>query len=132
MLAGNGQPPLVLALDTSILLPGLLLAAGLLVAAAVIALASSWRKRTGTPASQTSDLLAEYRQLYEQGVISQEEYDRLRAHLGGQLCGALNVPAKPAEAKPGTPDPGDNPPAGPPAGPAPASGGEGEGGLRPA
>jgi hypothetical protein len=125
--------PGLLALDLSVLLPGLYLAGALLVGAAVIALASRWRKRTaggGEDASHASDQLAHFRSLYERGAISQEEYNRLRALLSGQLREALEVPPPPtAEPRPPAPAP-------PPAVPPPPGGdgmpsGGGEGGIRP-
>jgi hypothetical protein len=43
-----------------------------------------------------SHQLDQCRSLYEQGAISQEEFDRLRSLVGGQVRQALDLPAKPA------------------------------------
>src|SRR5262245_66092558 len=90
--------PAVLVADFSVLLPGLYLGGALLVGAVVIAVVSRWRRTNArTPTSEASDQLAQFRSLYERGEISQEEFDRLRALLGGQLRAGLVVPPpKPA------------------------------------
>jgi hypothetical protein len=67
----------------------------LLIGAAVIALVKRWRQRTESVSMSPSEQLAQYRSLYERGVMSKEEFDRLRALLGGQL----------REMKPPTPEP---------------------------
>jgi len=105
----------VLALDLSIFLPGVYLALALLVAAAVLALLQRWRRVPGKDALDASDQLAQFRSLYEEGALSEEEYNRLRALLGGQLRQALDVPPRPARPQlpaPEVPPPELNP--GPP------------------
>jgi len=67
----------------------------LLIGAAVIALVKKWRQQPESVSMSPSDQLAEYRSLYDRGVMSKEEFDRLRDLLGGQL----------REMKPTTPDP---------------------------
>src|SRR5262249_2523512 len=65
---------------------GLWIAGALGAAAVIIAFLSRWRKRTRTDDRITaSDQLAQYRALYERGESSQEEYDKLRPVLGGEL-----------------------------------------------
>jgi hypothetical protein len=126
--AGGGAAVLPAALDTSVLLPGLLLVAALLLGAVLIALVGRWRKRAEPEPLDASAQLAQFRSLYEQGTLSQEEFDRLRTLLGGQLRQALDVPPRPAlPAKPspgpaGTPEPPADPQGGPPA-PGPPEGG---------
>ncbi len=83
-----------LALDPSIFLPGLYLAGALVVGAAVVAIVQRWRKRA-LPANNPSGQLAHFRALYERGTISQEEFNRLRSLLGGQLRQAFDVPLPP-------------------------------------
>jgi hypothetical protein len=96
----------VLGLDLSVLMPGVYLGASLLVMAAVIALVGRWRRRTSASvAVDVSDQLAQFRSLYERGEISQQEYERLRALLGGQLRQALDVPAPSPEPEPPEPAP---------------------------
>jgi hypothetical protein len=87
---------------------GTCLAAALLAAALVIELVRRWaRKSDALPSA--GDQLAEYRALYQRGEISQEEFDRLRAVLGGELLpGAKNAPPRPPD-----PKPSENPPAPP-------------------
>jgi hypothetical protein len=93
----TGRTAAVLALDwgSSLLVPGLSLAGALLLGALVIAVVRRWRREPDLDLLP-NDQLAQYRSLYEQGAISQEEFERLRRLLGGQLQQALGVP-------PGTP-----------------------------
>ena len=94
----TGQTGVVLALAggwLDLLLYGSSLAGALLVAAAVIELVRRWLKR-GEPPQTPSDQLAHYRTLYRQGAISQEEFDRLRAVLGGEIEKAAPPPAAPS------------------------------------
>ena len=79
---------------------GTCLVVALLAAALVVELARRWaRKGEQTPSA--SDQLANYRTLYKRGVISQEEFDRLRAVLGGELiAGAKSAPPRPPAPKP--------------------------------
>jgi hypothetical protein len=102
-------PPLLAddAPKMQLLVTGLCLAATLLVGAIVIALLGRWwRRRTPQEDLSPSGQLAHFRSLYEAGTISQEEFERLRALLGGQLRQELGVPAPapqgPAPAPPGT------------------------------
>jgi hypothetical protein len=85
--------------DPSLLITGLLLAGTLLLGAVVIAAAGRWRRRSEPDALSPSRQLARFRLLYEQGAMSQEEFDRVRAFLGPQLAQELGVllPAPPRE-----------------------------------
>lgn len=108
-----------------LMVSGLLLGIALVVAAILIALASKWRRGFREDRLTPSDQLAHFRSLYDRGVISQTEYDRLRNLLGGQLRQAFDVPSKPiiGEIKADTTNPTPtNPPAppGPPESPADA------------
>jgi hypothetical protein len=87
---------------------GTALAVALLVAALVIALVRRWLRK-GDSSSSASDQLSQYRELYRRGEISQEEFDRLRAVLGGELAPGV----KPAPPRPPAPKPMDGPPAPP-------------------
>ncbi len=74
---------------------GTCLVVALLAAALVVELARrSAHKGEQTPSA--SDQLANYRTLYKRGVISQEEFDRLRAVLGGELIAGAKYRAPPA------------------------------------
>jgi hypothetical protein len=69
--------------------------------------------------------------LYEQGLLSQEEFERLRNLLGGEIRRELGVPAAVPKAGPGAPQTGVTP--APPSndGPPPMTG-DGDTGIRPA
>jgi hypothetical protein len=75
-------------------LPLLYLAAALIIGAVVIVLVGRWRKSSATLGPSASDELAQYRALYEQGAISEEEYRKLRSLLGGEMRKNLDVPGK--------------------------------------
>jgi hypothetical protein len=75
---------------------GIGLAVALLIGAAAIALVKRWRQRDAAVSLSPSEQLAEYRSLYDQGVMSKEEYDRLRALLGAQLRDVKPAPTETA------------------------------------
>jgi hypothetical protein len=90
---------------------GTCLAVTLLAAALIIELVRRWsRKSADLPSA--GDQLAHYRAMYNRGEISQEEFDRLRAVLGGEVVRAARPPAPPPAPRP----PANGPPAPPPDG----------------
>jgi len=112
-------------MDVSAFLPILFMVGAFLVGAVVIALVQRWRRRNSALSPTASDQLAQFRTLYEQGAISEEEYRRLRNILGGELRRAVHVPAPPAAISQGpagqaAPPPDQQPP--PDTDPPPASG----------
>jgi hypothetical protein len=126
---GTGQAAVVvLALDTSVLVTGACLAGALLGAAVVIEVARRWRRRAGSETFSASDQLAHFRSLYEAGTISQEEFARLRALLGGQLRQSLKVPPPPPAPDTGIQTDGERPSPNSPG----AGGGPSDTGIRPA
>jgi hypothetical protein len=70
--------------------------------AIVILWVDRWRKRASAARLTPSDELAHFRVLYEQGELSREEFERIRARLSRRLRNELEVPPKagapPAEA----------------------------------
>jgi len=57
--------------------------------------------------------LTQFRQMYERGEISREEFQRLKAVLGGRIrarLGTLKHPEVESPPPPPTPDPGEEPP----------------------
>ncbi len=105
--------------EGSLLLPGLYLVGALLVGAVVIALVGRWRRAPRSGTADASAQLAEFRSLYEEGEMSQEEFDRVRALLGEEIRGKSGLPAgaappaTPSVAAPPKPDPAATPPPGP-------------------
>jgi hypothetical protein len=79
----------------SILLPSLGLIAVLLIGAGVIVLIRRWRGQDDTPSQSPAQQLAQYRSLYDQGVMSKDEYDSLRAMLEGKTRAELRLSAGP-------------------------------------
>jgi len=108
-----------------LLINGLYLAGALLLGALVIDQVRRWWQRSHSESLTPGDQLAEYRALRDQGTISQEEYERLRGLLGGQIrravvgergpAGGDSVTPAPAAPKPesggGDSAPPDQPPA---------------------
>ena len=88
---------------------GTCLAGALLAAAVVIEAVRRWRQR-GEKTLTPSDQLATYRALYNRGEISQEEFDRLRDALGGEIRRAAAPPAPPPAAPASVPQNGQSPP----------------------
>jgi hypothetical protein len=87
-----------------------------------------WRKRSLEPKDASVDAqLAQFRNLYEQGALSAEEYERIRALLGKRLREELELLAPrpsdgtaPGPGMPPLPPPADPPrETGPPQGPLP-------------
>ena len=76
--------------DHRILVTGSLLGLALLLGALVIAAVGRWRRRDSSGLSPSAEL-SRYRSLYEKGEISQEEFERLRDLLGGQIRRSVNV-----------------------------------------
>jgi hypothetical protein len=66
---------------------GLYLVVALLLAAAVIALASRWRRAPRSYTASASEQLSEFRLLYEKGQMSRDEFERVKARLGGEIRG---------------------------------------------
>jgi hypothetical protein len=100
MVTGRLLTALAFNWSDSILLPSLGLIAVLLVGAAVIVLIRRWRGQDDAASLSPTDLLAEYRSLYEQGVMSKEEYDSLRAMLEGKTRADMKVSAAPVVGRP--------------------------------
>jgi hypothetical protein len=81
------------------------LVATLLVGALVLSWVERWRKRqlSDSPVSDIEQM-SMYRQMYERGELSKEEYDRVKAKEAQRLRGKLTAKpaAAPAAAKPAT------------------------------
>src|SRR5438105_3052350 len=67
------------------------LVGALLLGALVLAGLDRWRRRAGPAPPTASDQLAHFRELYEQGEISQAEFERIRATLSRQLRAELEA-----------------------------------------
>src|SRR5262245_40239850 len=95
----TGPGRVLWALDMQVFLPGIYLAGSLLLASAILSLVKRWRQRVDQKAPDASDQLAHFRALYEQGAMSEEEFNQVRAVLGVQLRHSLSLP-RPAESAP--------------------------------
>src|SRR5262249_52427059 len=72
----------------------------ILVGALVIVWLKGWRKQSRAGPLSTNEQLAQFRELYEQGELSQKEFERIRATLAQQLRVELDVPGEPSVAPP--------------------------------
>jgi uncharacterized membrane protein len=63
----------------------LILLAVALVGIVVLYLITRWRKQVGARQPSASEQLSEFREMYEQGQLSREEFDRLRNLLGERM-----------------------------------------------
>jgi hypothetical protein len=101
-MSTTGQTAVVLTAswDPSILWYGLYLAGALLVGAVVVELVRRYIRTDRSERLTPSDQLAQYRSLYEQGTLSEEEFNSLRALLGGELRASARKPGLAAGAGP--------------------------------
>ena len=83
--------------DPRLLWTTLALAAIIVVGAGLVALLDRWRKRAAPAIFDANDQLAHFRELYDKGELSQEEFERIRERLGQQIRQDLKVPTAPAE-----------------------------------
>jgi hypothetical protein len=82
-------------LDPQLLWAMAALIATLLLGAVIFAWLDRWRKRGGARDTLTpTDQLTAFRQSYERGELSQEEYERVRAKLAPKLRQQVNLPPK--------------------------------------
>jgi hypothetical protein len=72
----------------------------LLLGALIIAIVDRWRKRPVQTTAPPGEQLSQFRSLYERGELSQEEFDRIRARLGGRLREQLKMPAPKSDSAP--------------------------------
>jgi len=69
-----------------ILTTALYFVGALLIGALVITVVNRWRKKAaGSESLSAVDQLAHFRTLFEQGELSEEEFNQLRAVLGGKI-----------------------------------------------
>ena len=67
------------------------LVGALLIGALVIAMTERWRKKSGLEGLSAGDQLTHFRKLYDQGTISQEEFERIRSQLVPDLRKEMKV-----------------------------------------
>ena len=99
--------------DPSFIVWSLVLAGVLLLAAVLLVLFDRWRKRpTGETARETAFSLNSFRELYENGELTEAEYNKIRAKMTAKLkekIGGSSPPPLPAVA-PQPPEPPPEPP----------------------
>jgi len=101
------HPPF--AADLKTFLPLIYLATVVIAGLVALVLVSRWWRAAAPPRLSASDELAQYRALYEKGAISEEEFRKLRALLGGEIRKNLALPAPEDRGQP----PGEQPPSTP-------------------
>ncbi|HEV2947925.1 MAG TPA: hypothetical protein VGX70_11140 [Gemmataceae bacterium] len=65
----------------------------ILVGAGIIEVVKRWRKRPYQSKISASEQLAQFRESFEKGQISQEEFERIRALLNERIRQEMEVPA---------------------------------------
>ena len=93
------KPPPSL-LDPQLLWAMVALITTLLLGAVIFAWLDRWRKRGDRDRLTPTDQLTAFRQSYERGELSQEEYQRIRAKLAPRVRQQVNLPPKPARPNP--------------------------------
>ena len=95
--------------DPSFIVWSVVLAGVLLLAAVLFMFFDRWRKRpTGETARDTSMSLSSFRQMYENGELTEAEYQRIRDRMASKLKEKMGVPASPPAVPP--PPEADTPP----------------------
>jgi hypothetical protein len=93
------RPPTLL--DPQLLWAMVALVATLLLGALIFAWLDRWRRRGGRDTLTPIDQLTSFRQSYDRGELSQEEYERIRAKLAPKVRQQVKLTAKPTgDAKP--------------------------------
>jgi hypothetical protein len=95
--------------DPQLLWATFALIATLLLGALIFAWLDRWRKRADRDTLTPVDQLTAFRQSYDRGEMSQEEYERIRANLAPKVRQQVNLPPKPAKVS-APPPAGDGPP----------------------
>ena len=76
----------------------LALAGTLLLGAMILLVVERYRKRAANRDVSAGDQLTHFRELYNQGSISKEEFEKIRSQLAGDLRKELNLGPSPASA----------------------------------
>lgn len=75
------QNPLVANAVTDMLIASIALVVVLLLAAQILRLADRWRRQSDKPVLTAQEQMAEYRRWADEGVVSGEEFERLKRQL---------------------------------------------------
>jgi len=78
--------------DPELLIPGLVLVGAILIGALIVHCVNQWRTRPAPPTLTANEQLAGFRELYEQGQLSQGEFERIKARLAPLVRAELNIP----------------------------------------
>ena len=104
--------------DPSFLIWSGVLVAVLLLAAVFFMFFDRWRKRpTGETTREAAEGFGSFRQMYENGEITEAEYDRIRAKMAEKMKAKMGIPGATATTPP-PPAPPPDPPSEPPLRPA--------------
>ena len=83
-------------LDPQLLWAMVALVATLLLGALIFAWLDRWRRRGNRNTLTPIDQLTSFRQSYDRGELSQEEYERIRTKLAPKVRQQVNLPSAPA------------------------------------
>ncbi len=93
-------------MKTQIIWASLGLVGAIIVGAVVIGMIERWRKRSASAGLSAGDQLSHFRELYDQGVLTKEEFEQVRAQLAEKLREEMQlkeVPPAQASAPPAPP-----------------------------
>jgi hypothetical protein len=90
-------------LDPQLLWAMVALVATLLLGALIFAWVDRWRRRGGRDILTPIDQLTSFRQSYDRGELSQQEYERVRAKLAPKVRQQVKLPPKAASGADPTP-----------------------------
>ncbi len=77
---------------------GIALVGAMLVGAIAIAIADKWRKKSMTPMQDDANELSHFRDMYEHGEITEEEYNELRRRVADKVKSAqTSLPEPPPD-----------------------------------
>ena len=103
----TGVVSLLADLTPQFIWPTLILVVTLLVGAFIISLVERWRKRAPSVTLTAGDQLTKFRELYDRGQITREEFEAIRAELADRIKAEAGVAISPA---PPSPPPSPAPP----------------------
>jgi hypothetical protein len=90
--------------------PTLILVATLLIGAFIISLVERWRKRAPSVTITAGDQLTKFREMYDRGQITREEFEAIRAELADRIKAEAGIGVSPQAPGPPLPAAPPKPP----------------------
>lgn len=87
---------------------GILMAVGVIVIGVIFGVLKYWARRQTEDCENPTMTLSSYREMYENGELSQEEYEQIRTKMAAKMKGSLGIKPLPAIKPQGERDVGRN------------------------